>query len=385
MTNKVYQIFALDETGGLSIDPGIDSDRLLDILWDESLSYYRPPIPFDFLTRLRTKNSTHESAIDYIATKATLGFSPAPTNPLYMPPPLDIRSPDFQTFKDLDEKVAKERVSQKYLIEYKRKMRKFYKFLHPNDMYAIILDRRIYGNAFVEVVRNVFRQVVQLRHIHARTIRRTKEGYCQVINGIIKKRFTLDELIHIKKYAPESSIYGLPHYLAGIINLYLNTEAKSLRYRWYKNNAHLGGILLTNNPVKDIDKKTGISKKEEEFKEEVRGSKGLGSGKMMVINMRGDDKIKKVEDQVAYIKVGGDISEDDFSASIKMTKEDILTMHRIYPEVMGIPSGQKAPQNIDKLRRMTFEDVIHPEQEMCSIAINTFLDEESHIDFLAAA
>lgn len=113
-------------------------------------------------------------------------------------------------------------------------------------MKAVTLDYILYVNAYLKKIRNRKGELLRLEHLHARTIRRKREmdAYCQVLPEKTIE-FAPGEVIHVKMYAPESSVYGLPKYLGALNALLLNEQATLFRRKYYINRAHMGFVHFT--------------------------------------------------------------------------------------------------------------------------------------------
>lgn len=380
---KDFNLLSLIEKGSLAILPDSDNLQLTrQTLWEDHLGFYQTPISFDFLAQMARANSTHESALDYKSSKIAAGYYPAVTNRFYLPPPLSKGSLKYKALFEIDPQEAQERAARAYHIRHKSHMAQFYQFLPKSDLVAVAWDRVCYGNHFIKKINNAFGEVLRLEHRQARLMRRLKPNnqYCRIHQNQIAKKYRKGEIIHGKTAATESTIYGLPAYLGGILEILLNRAAKKLRKRFYENGAHLGGILATNLPVKDVDPKSGKSTQEEQFRETIEGGKGPGNGKMLLLNFRGMNK--DIDKVIQLIQFGDILSKDEFKSTSEVTRDDILAMHRILPDVMGIVSSNKAPQNLEKVLKFTHEDSIKPHQEQIEESINQQLPPERHIAFL---
>ena len=279
-------------------------------------------------------------------------------------------SPKHRAVLEIDPKEAEERATRAYHIQHKSYMAQFYQFLPKSDLVAIAWDRVCYGNHFVKKINNAFGEVLRQEHRQARLMRRMKPNnqYCRIHQNQIAKKYRKGEIIHGKTVATESTIYGLPAHLGGILEILLNRAAKQLRKRFYENGAHLGGILATNLPVKDLDLKSGKSAQEEQFRETIEGGKGPGNGKILLLNFRGMNK--DIDKLIQLIQFSDILSKDEFKSTCEVTRDDILAMHRILPDVMGVFSSNKAPQNLEKVLKFTHEDSIKPHQEQIEESIN---------------
>jgi capsid portal protein len=115
-------------------------------------------------------------------------------------------------------------------------------------------DYEATGNGYIEVGRTTSGEIGYIGHIPATTIRvrRERDGYIQVVNQrtVFFRNFqdvktpnnvTTDprpnELIHIKKYTPRNSYYGVPDILAASTSLVGDTLAGRYNIDYFENKA----------------------------------------------------------------------------------------------------------------------------------------------------
>ncbi|HBC3157583.1 TPA: phage portal protein, partial [Escherichia coli O146] len=93
-------------------------------------------------------------------------------------------------------------------------------------------------------------------------------------------------------------------------------EASLFRRRYYNNGAHMGFLLYTNDP--------GITTEmEDEIREKVAESKGLGNFRNLYINIP-----KGSPDGVKIIPIGEVSAKDEFSNIKGISAQDVFTAHR---------------------------------------------------------
>ena len=288
--------------------------------WDTEQELYEPPVNFDQLTRLLRVNAHHESAIHCKRNTVVQGF---------------------------------------------RKN----KVVSRTTMKAVALDYILYGNAYLRKIHSRKGELLRLEHLHARTLRRMREAniYCQVLPER-SIEFGPDEVIHIKMYAPESSIYGLPEYLGALNALLLNEQATLFRRKYYINGAHMGFILFT----------SGQDLGEEDIKhlkEKIAGAKGVGNFKSLYLHFDGEGDVKLIP--------VGDFAKDDFEKIKGISRDDIISSHRVPPQILAVLTDNKLPAtgDLDKVVTLYNVNVVHPLQLDLMDEINENLSMDRHITF----
>jgi len=189
------------------------------------------------------------------------------------------------------------------------------------------LDYGVFGNMYFQKFKNYFGKVVRTERLPAISMRRGKEPgqFFKLKNDGSTIEFKKDEVIHIKEPDIMQEIYGMPEYVGGIQSVLLSEEAGLFRRKYYSNGAHMGYILLTNDA--DLDDKTA-----QKIEEKVRASKGPGNFRSLYINIGKTSARKPVE----IIPVGDISTKDEFERVKNITKEEMLSMHRMQAGLSGV-------------------------------------------------
>ena len=325
--NKVNQTippeskgFSIIEIG--SLEPALDSGYgdYLTTWWDTAHEHYEPPVNQDHLTRLLRANAHHESAVYCKRNTVVQGYRPN-------------------------------------------------KLLSRAAVKAITLDYILYGNAYLRQIRDRAGRLVRLEHLHARTMRRRREPgrYRQVLPERFID-FAPGEIIHVKMYAPESSIYGMPEYMGALNSLLLNEQATLFRRKYYVNGAHMGFVLFT----------SGQDLTDEDIahlKDKIAGSKGVGNFKSLYLHFDGEGDVKLIP--------VGDFAKDDFEKIKGISRDDIISAHRVPPQILAVLTDNKLPTtgDLDKVAGLYNVNVVHPLQLDLMDEINDYLPEGQHIGF----
>jgi PBSX family phage portal protein len=169
------------------------------------------------------------------------------------------------------------------------------------------------------------------------------------VNGI---EYDTDEIIHLKSADVRQNIYGVPGYLGGIQSVLLSENATLFRRAFYINGGHLGYILsvvdssLSEESAKEIEKM-------------IKGSKGTGAGSSLFIHIPKTQN----KDPLKVTPVGDIGQKDDFAKIKEATEQELLVMHRMRPELLGIiPKNSGGFADPEKTMQVYHELEVQPLQ-----------------------
>lgn len=329
---------------------------------DSGDEWHTPPVDPDFLARLLRMSALHESAIDFKARLICMGYYPHRTNKYYIEP----LKPD-----------APKATARKYY----ETLYKFYSFFPLNDFYAYLHDAFTFGNAYLEKIKNKGRtKVAGLRRRNSRLMRILKKGgFAIVIDGDIKKQYEEEEIIHKLMPCSESDYYGLPKYTGAINDILLSDAARSQRISFYDNNGYLGGILLSNLKIDDVDE-DGNSDTENKIVDDINQAQTPGKNKTVLINLRGDDSIEDVSKMLTFIDTSVNLAKDDFKVTTDTATRSLYEAHQTPPELLGTVLEKKTSPDLNKLLVNYYLVVIKPIADLVIQEINSEIDPENWID-----
>jgi capsid portal protein len=325
--------------------------------------WHTPPVDPDFLARLLRMSALHESAIDFKARLVTMGYHPHITNKLFVEP-------------------LKPGATKKAVREYFETLYEFYKFFPLNDFYAYVHDAFTFGNAYIEKIMNKRKtKVAGLRRRNARLIRILMKdaGFAIVIDDNIKKKYTLEQIIHKILPCSESDYYGLPRYTGAINDIILSDAARGQRIQFYDNNGYMGGLLVSNLKVDDVDK-DGKSETEDKIVDDINKAQTPGGGRTVLLNLRGDEQIDDVSKVLNYIDTTMQLSKDDFKVTTDTATRSIYEAHQTPPELLGTVLEKKASPDLNKLLANYYKVVIKPIADLVIQEINSEISPENWID-----
>lgn len=114
-----------------------------------------------------------------------------------------------------------------------------------DEFSKLALDFMVFGNGFVEPIKNGFKELKALKAAPAISMRRGKEQdkFFMVKTFGDAHEFPKGKIVHIKEHDIRQEVYGLPEYLSALNSIWLNESATLFRRKYYLNGAHMGFIL----------------------------------------------------------------------------------------------------------------------------------------------
>lgn len=249
----------------------------------------------------------------------------------------------------------------------------------------VATDFEVYGNGYLEVGRTVTGQIGYLGHIPASTVRRRrkKDGYVQIVGNHITffNNFGQDnhspitndprpnEIIHLLKYSPRSTFYGVPDSVSCSTAIVGDSLAAQYNLKYFDNSATpryiatLTGGRLSKNAEDKLFKFLQSS---------IRGNPHRTLFMPLPLDMNGNPvkfEMKRVDDEL------NDGSWDRYRA---LNKQDILVAHGVPLSRIGGESGDGVATSLAS-DRMFKEQVIIPTQSIFEKAINRIVQERTDI------
>lgn len=215
--------------------------------------------------------------------------------------------------------------------------------MRMRDMQAFCRNYFTFGDAAFRKIRNGFGQVVRLATLPSMHLRRRRNGDVALLENdeygnVTQRNIKQKDVIWLSQYDVEQQIYGLPDYLGSIQSSLLNKDATLFRRRYYLNGAHMGFIFYATDP--------NLSEKDEEdLKEKIKSSKGVGNFRSMFVNIpNGHEK------GIQLIPVGDIATKDEFERIKNITAQDVLVGHRFPVGKAGIiPQGYSNTTDPEKI------------------------------------
>ena len=239
-----------------------------------------------------------------------------------------------------------------------------------NTMQRLALNYVVTGNFYAQGFTNGFGRITRAASLPAVSMRRGKKPgqFFKLKNDGSTIEFKPGEITHVLEPSIKQEVYGEPEYLGGLQAVLLSEDAGLFRRKYYNNGAHMGYILVTNDAdIGDDDAKI-IEKK-------ITQSKGPGNFRSLYLNI-GRSSAKE---PVQVIPVGDISTKDEFQRVKNITRDEILSMHRMQPGLSGItPENTGGFGDPEKVMRVYYELEIIPMQQ-------AFLELNEHFGHNAVA
>jgi PBSX family phage portal protein len=292
----------------------------------------------------------------------------------------------------LEEAESEEQLmrAQRKLQRLKAQMTQWLEDLNDEDTFSHILEK-VYtdvestGNGYIEVGRKVNGEIGYIGHIPATTIRvrRIRDGYIQIVNqrvvffrnfqGKESNPVTTDprpnELIHIKKYSPKTSYYGVPDTIASSVSMVGDNLAGRYNIDYFENKAVPRYIVTLKGAKLSSDAEDKL------FRFLQSGLRGQ-SHRTLYIPLPGDTTDSKVEFKMDPIEAG--IQEGSFERYRKSNRDDILMAHQVPFSKVGGGAGVSIASALASDRTFK-EQVARPAQRNLEKVINKIVKEKTDI------
>lgn len=340
-----------------------------------------PPYNLDYLAKLYELNETHKAAVDAkVSNIVGLGYD---------------FIPNARTKLKMDgfdgEKAQK---YQRKLSLWKIELSEAIDDMNEEDTFKEILEKvwkdyETMGNGYLEIGRSdTTGKIAYIGHLPAATIRvrRDRDGFVQIISNqaVFFRNFGKDdadpigqdpnpnEVIHLKKYAPSSTFYGVPDIVAAKGAVAGQKFSENFNLDYFENKAVPRHVVI----LKGATINPRLAKNILEFFE--TGLKGKNH-RSLFIPLPGDTAEKKVSFEIKPVEAG--VQDSSFNNYDKGNRAKILTAHRVPVNKVGLPEGVSlaVARDADKTFK---EQVCGPEQDTLEKKVNKIIKDiqgEQHI------
>jgi PBSX family phage portal protein len=250
----------------------------------------------------------------------------------------------------------------------------------------VATDYEVFGNGYFEIGRTVTGQIGYLGHIPSSTIRvrRKKDGFIQMVGShvtffrnfgeTVQSPITNDsrpnEIIHVKKYSPRSTFYGVPDTVAAATAIVGDALASQYNVKYFDNSATPRYIVTLSGGR--------LSKPSEEklfkfLQTSLRGQPHRTLFMPLPLDQNGTPvelKMHRVDDQT---------TDGSWERYRERNKQDILLAHAVPISRTGGGSGEKGTADSISSARMFKEQVVIPTQMVFEKAMNRIVTEKTDI------
>ena len=198
--------------------------------------------------------------------------------------------------------------------------------LSQQEFSKFALDYLVFGNAFAELRRNALGQPLRLETSPAKYTRRgVEDGVYWFVNEWKEAhQFEADRVFHLIEPDVNQELYGLPEYLSALNSAWLNEAATLFRRKYYQNGAHAGYILYMTDAAQS-------SSDIERMRQAMRDTKGIGNFRNLFMYAPNGKP-----DGIKILPLSEVATRDDFFNIKKASRDDLLSAHRVPPQMMGI-------------------------------------------------
>ncbi|WP_460645821.1 phage portal protein [Leclercia adecarboxylata] len=198
--------------------------------------------------------------------------------------------------------------------------------LSRQDFSRFALDYMVFGNAFIEERRGLSGKALKYETSPAKYTRRgvEEDTYWFIQNFTTPHQFEPGSVFHLQEPDINQELYGMPEYLSALNSAWLNESATLFRRKYYQNGAHAGYIMYVTDAAQS-------STDVEALRKAMRDSKGLGNFKNLFFYAPNGKA-----DGIKIVPLSEVATKDDFFNIKKVSAEDLMTAHRVPPQMMGI-------------------------------------------------
>ncbi|MFQ6133734.1 MAG: phage portal protein [Armatimonadota bacterium] len=328
----------------------------------------RPPYDLEALAQLYETNAAHKACVDAkVANTVGLGY--------LLVPAVKARGGEAPQV-DVSSAAAQEELAR---------LEELFETCNPEMTFTDVMrnvwtDVETLGNAYLEVTRSGLGEIDGFYHIPGTTMRvkADRSGFVQIREhrrqefanlgeaGTDAEGEPLNEVIHFKKYTPQSSFYGIPDVLSAIAAAAGDKAARDYNIDFFEHNTVPRMAIIVEGGQLDDDLLNAIR---QYMEAEVRGQ----GHKTLVLDVPGSEVKVRLE------PLGMQRSEDAaFLDFRRANRDEILMVHRVPPSKITIVENANLANSRDQDR--TFRDqVIRPEQRRIEFVFNRLIREQMGI------
>lgn len=321
-----------------------------------------PPYNLDYLAKLYELSTPHKSAVDAKTSNIVgLGYDFIPNART------ELKRDGIEDQKKaakFDRKLALAKIELQEALD----------DMNSDDSFSETLEKvwkdyETMGNGYLEIGRSeTTGEIAYIGHLPAATVRvrRQRDGFVQIIanKAVFFRNFGKDdsdpigqdqnpnEVIHIKKYSPSSTFYGVPDIVAAKTAVAGNDFSAKFNLDYFENKAVPRHVII----LKGATINPRLAKNILEFFE--TGLKGKNH-RSLFIPLPGDTNEKKVSLEIKPVEAG--VQDASFNNYRKANLAEILMAHRVPVNKVGLPEGVSlaVARDADKTFK---EQVCGPEQ-----------------------
>jgi PBSX family phage portal protein len=356
--NRLEKSFTgLDDAKSKKLDP-------LDLTGYSLFMIVQPPYNVMYLSQLFDLSPFHHAAVEAkVANVIGLGYEFVET------------PKTLSKVEDVLNNPAKLDKLRRNITRGKADLKEYMESMNSDDGFLETLkkaytDMEVTGNGYIEIGRTSSGKIGFIGHIPAITmrIRRHRDGFVQVVYN----RYTFfrnygdtttedqigtdprpNEVIHLKKYSPTNTYYGIPDVISAKNAIAGDEFAQRYNLDYFENKAVPRYIITVKGAKLSADSERKLL---EFFQTGLRGR----NHRTLYIPLPSDGEQARVEFEMKAIEAG--IQDSSFKEYAVESRDRILLAHRVPISKIGTPQGMSlaGARDADKTFK---EQVCRPAQE----------------------
>lgn len=357
---------------------GAESKQLVDkefLTGYDTFEVALPPYNLDYLTKLYDLSAPHYAAVNAkVANIVGLGYKFVETNKTK-------RVLERLTGKDKKLETAREKLNghRDELLELMEELNEEDTF--TETLVKVWRDYEVTGNGYLEIGRKKDGTIGYIGHIPAQTmrVRRKRDGFVQISGfdvqffanfGYSEQSNPLgggnpNEVIHIKKYSPNSGYYGIPDIIAAKQAVAGNEFAARFNLDYFENKAVPRHLIILKGAT------LGSTAERQLLGFFETGLKGQNH-RSLYIPLPPDTTENKISLEIKPVEAGN--QDSSFVNYRKGNLAEILMVHRV--PISKISTAEGASLALARDADKTFkEQVCAPEQKVFEKKINKVIKE----------
>lgn len=201
-------------------------------------------------------------------------------------------------------------------------------------LHRVAFDLECIGNGAFEIARDTKGQIGEVYHVHGQTLYPKSQGnrltgYIQdadipVDFDVFGTRGCNNEIMHLKRYTPFSTYYGLPEWIAALEALRLDQQKKIFYSSFFHNFAVPALAVVLQGAEFDADTERRL----QQGFENMKGTDNAFRTLLMSIPFEGAE--------VKFEKLMAEFKDMPFDKLSQATREEILAAHGTPPRLVGI-------------------------------------------------
>jgi len=337
-----------------------------------------PPYNLDYLARLYTLSSPHYAAVNAkVENIVGLGFDFVDSHKTKQE--LDAAQGNQKKIDKIRRKVNEAKNSMFQWLDECNEEDEF-----DETLKKVYTDYEATGNGYFEIGRDIDGKVHYIGHIPATSmrVRKDRDGFVQIISNeaTFFKHFGTDtqnpisdeepnEVIHLKKYSPVNSFYGVPDVVAAMQAISGNEFAARFNLDYFENKAVPRYVIV----VKGGQLGLGSQNKIVEFFE--TGLRGQNH-RTLFVPLPADSNERKTSFEMKPVEAG--TQDASFVNYIKINLQSILMAEKVPMTKVGLAEGVNlaVARDADKTFK---EQVCRPAQRIVEKKLGKVFSEKTDI------